>query len=64
LAYAAGLSGLPLTIAVIAAAMPTGANAFLLSRRAAGFVQASASAVVVTTVLSVATLSSLLLWMH
>jgi hypothetical protein len=35
-----------------------------LSRRAAGFVQASASAVVVTTVLSVATLSSLLLWMH
>jgi hypothetical protein len=64
LAYAAGLSGLPLTVAVIAAAMPTGANAFLLSRRAAGFVQASASAVVVTTVLSVATLSSLLLWMH
>jgi malonate transporter and related proteins len=64
LALAAGLSGLPLTVAVIAAAMPTGANAFLLSRRIAGFAHASASTVVVTTVVSVATLTTLLLWMR
>src|SRR5206468_2550174 len=59
LAFAAGISGLPLTVAVIAAAMPTGANAFLVSRRAVGFLQASASTVVVTTIASVVPLSSL-----
>jgi len=64
LAFAAGISGLPLTVAVLTAAMPTGANAFLLSRRAPGFVHSSATTVVVTTAASVATLSLLLVTLH
>jgi hypothetical protein len=61
---AAGLTGLPLSVVLITAAMPTGANAFLLARQADVFVEAAASTIVVTTLLSLATLSALLVWLH
>jgi len=64
LARMAGLSGLPWTVAVVTAAMPTGANAFLLARRASAFAEASASTVVIATVMSVLTLSGLLVWIR
>jgi predicted permease len=60
LGHAAGLSGLPLSVAVLTAGMPTGANAFLLARRASTLIEASASTVVMATVLSVVTLALLL----
>jgi malonate transporter and related proteins len=62
LALAAGFSGLVLSVAVIAAAMPTGASAFLLARQTIGFGTASASIVAMTTASSVVTLSVLLLY--
>jgi predicted permease len=55
-----GLSPVGLAVAVIAAAMPTGANAFLLARRYATGTDASGAAVLVSTVLSIMTLSALL----
>lgn len=54
------LSPMELAVAVMAAAMPTGANAFLLARRYATGTDASGAAVLVSTVLSVVTLSGLL----
>ena len=62
MAIAAGITGLPLAVAIIAAAMPTGANALLLSRRVVGFGHTSASTVMATTVISVATLATLIGW--
>jgi malonate transporter and related proteins len=64
LAIAIGLTGVPLAVAIIAAAMPTGANAFLLSSQVEGFGRTSASTVVITTVTSVVNLSILLLWVR
>ena len=64
LAKWAGLSGQPVTVAVVAAGMPTGANAFLLARRAGRMMEASAGAVVVATAASVLTLFGLLAWMR
>jgi predicted permease len=64
LARMAGLSGLPWTVAVVTAAMPTGANAFLLARRASAFAEASASTVVLATAMSVLTISGLLVWIR
>jgi predicted permease len=64
LARMAGLSGLPWTIAVITAAMPTGANAFLLARKATDFAEASAATVVLSTALSVATITGLITWIR
>lgn len=60
LSWAAGLAGLPLKVAVVTASMPTGANAFMLARRATGFAASSASTVVITTAVSVVTLTVLL----
>jgi malonate transporter len=54
------LAPMELAVAVIAAAMPTGANAFLLARRYATGTDTSGAAVLVSTVLSVVTLSALL----
>jgi malonate transporter len=54
------LSGLPLAVAVLTGGMPTGANAFLLARRAEMLLRISASTVLITTVLSLLTLSALL----
>jgi malonate transporter and related proteins len=56
----AHLSGLPLAVAVLTGGMPTGANAFLLARRAETLLRISASTVLITTVLSLLTLSALL----
>lgn len=57
---AMGLAPTELAVAVIAAAMPTGANAFLLARRYATGTDTSGAAVLVSTTLSVLTLSFVL----
>jgi predicted permease len=59
-----GLSGLPWRVAVVTAAMPTGANAFLLARRATAFAEASAATVVIATATSVITITVLLTWLR
>jgi predicted permease len=63
LAHAAGVTGVAFAVVVMASAMPTGANAFLLARRFATMAEASASTVVVSTVLSIVTLTVLLAWL-
>lgn len=60
LAYLAGVRGLAFSVVVLAAALPTGANAFLLARRFATMMETSATTVVVSTALSVVTLTLLL----
>lgn len=55
-----GLPTLPLTVAIVTAGMPTGANAFLLARRANDLLEISAATVVVTTLLSLLSLYLLL----
>lgn len=55
-----GLGRLEMAVAVTAAALPTGANAFLLARRYAAGSDASGAAVLVSTAISVGTLSTLL----
>lgn len=60
LAWLAGVTGVAFAVVVLAAAMPTGANAFLLARRFGTMMEASASTVVVSTALSLATLTVLL----
>ncbi len=57
-----GLRGVPLAVVVITAAMPTGANAFVLARRYAILAERSATTVVVCTAVSVVTLSVLVAW--
>lgn len=59
-ARAAGLPPLEEAVAVTVAALPTGANAFILARRYATGADRSGSAVVVTTALSVLTLSAVI----
>jgi malonate transporter len=63
LAWAAGVQGVAFAVVVLAAAMPTGANAFLLARRFGTMMEASASTVVVSTGLSLVTLTLLLGWL-
>lgn len=60
LAHLAGLGAMPAAVAVLAAGMPTGANAFFLARRTGAMAAASAGTVVVSTALSVLTLSAIL----
>lgn len=55
-----GMSGTAFKVAVLVSGMPTGANAFLLARRTQTAMEASASTVVLATVLSVFSLSVLL----
>lgn len=64
IAHAVGVSGVAFAVVVMASALPTGANAFLLARRFATMAEASASTVVVSTVLSIATLTLLLTWLR
>jgi malonate transporter and related proteins len=64
LAHVMGLSGLPWKVAVVTAAMPTGANAFMLARRATEFSAVSASTVVITTTLSLGSIAGLLSWLR
>jgi hypothetical protein len=63
LAYLAGVRGLAFSVVVVASALPTGANAFLLARRFATMTETSATAVVVSTALSMVTLTLLLGWL-
>jgi predicted permease len=62
LAWALNLTPIETAVAVTIAAMPTGANAFILARRYETGADRSGSAVVVTTALSVLTLSALIGW--
>ncbi|WP_137124765.1 AEC family transporter [Roseomonas sp. HF4] len=57
-----GLSRLEVAVAVTTAALPTGANAFLLARRYATGAERSGATVLVSTVVSVFTLAILLAW--
>lgn len=57
----AGFAPLPTAVAVLTAGMPTGANAFLLARRAAVLAEASAATVALGTALSLGSLAALLL---
>ena len=63
LAHLAGVQGTAFAVVVLAAAMPTGANAFLLARRFHTMMEASASTVVASTALSLITLTVLLGWL-
>jgi len=56
------LPPLDTAVAVVVAALPTGANAFLLARRYATGAEESGAAVLVSTALSLATLSLALWW--
>ncbi|MFC7738015.1 AEC family transporter [Roseomonas sp. GCM10028921] len=58
-----GLGALELAVAVTLAAMPTGANAFLMSRRYATGMERAGAAVLLGTILSVVTLTFLLGWL-
>jgi malonate transporter len=64
LAHLAGVTGVAFAVVVLAAGLPTGANAFLLARRFGTLMEASASTVVVSTVAAVGTLTLLLGWLH
>jgi hypothetical protein len=55
-----GLPPIEMAVAVTVAALPTGANAFILARRYATGADRSGSAVVVSTAISVLTLSALI----
>ncbi len=63
IAYEAGVQGVAFKVVVLASAMPTGANAFLLARRFATMAEASASTVVASTAVSILTLAGLLAWL-
>ena len=52
-----------LAVPVVVAALPTGANAFLLARGSTAHGAASATTVVIATGLSLVTLSLLLYWL-
>jgi malonate transporter len=64
LAWMAGVRGVAFSVVVLAAALPTGANAFLLARRFGTMMEASASTVVVSTGMSLFTLTVLLGWLR
>ncbi len=63
LAWLAGVRGTAFAVVVLAAAMPTGANAFMLARRFGTMMEASATTVVVSTGLSLVSLTVLLGWL-
>lgn len=58
--HAAGVPAPASVIMIVTAAMPTGANAFLLARRSESLTEASAATVVITTLVAVLTLSVVL----
>jgi len=63
LGRATGLPPLELAVAVTMAAMPTGANAFLMSRRYATGMERAGAAVLLGTILSVVSLTLILGWL-
>jgi predicted permease len=64
LSLAFGLTPIEQAVAVTMAALPTGANAFILARRYATGADRSGSAVVVSTAISVLTISALIAHFH
>jgi malonate transporter len=64
LAHLAGVTGVAFAVVVVAAGLPTGANAFLLARRFGTAMESSAGTVVVSTAASVVTLTMLLGWLR
>ncbi len=60
IAYMMDVTGVAFAVTVLAAGMPTGANAFLLARRFGTMMEASATTVVVSTALAVVSLTVLL----
>jgi malonate transporter and related proteins len=64
LCYATGFSGLALTVAVLTAGLPTGANAFLIARGTTTYGESSATTVVMATMMSVITLPILLYFLQ
>lgn len=63
IAHAVGVTGVAFKVVVLASALPTGANAFMLARRFSTMAEASASTVVASTAVSVGTLAVLLEWL-
>jgi len=59
----AGFTGAALAVPMIAAGLPTGANAFLLARGSTSHATASATTVVVATGFSLFTLSVMVVWL-
>ena len=57
-----GLSELEVAVATLTAALPTGANAFLVARRYGVGTEASGASVLVSTLLSLVTLTVLMAW--
>ncbi len=64
IAYVVGVTGVAFKVVVLASAMPTGANAFMLARRFSTMAEASASTVGVSTAVSIGTLAVLLGWLE
>ncbi len=64
IAHAAGVRGVAFSTVVVASAMPTGANAFLLARRMGTMAENTAAEVLLSTILSVVTLTALLSWLR
>jgi malonate transporter len=60
LCYGAGFTGLPLAVAVLAASLPTGANAFLIARGTTTYGESSATTMIMATSLSIVTLPAIL----
>jgi predicted permease len=63
IAHVVGVRGVAFSVVVVAAGMPTGANAFLLARRFHTLMETSAATVVVSTGFSVVTVAALLGWL-
>lgn len=62
LCHAMALTPLETAVAVVSAALPTGANAFMLARRYQAGADRSGATVLVSTMISVGTLAALLAW--
>jgi hypothetical protein len=62
-AWAMGISGLPLTVMVVAAGLPMGANVFLFSQRYGVAHELVTASLGVSTVMALFTLSAIMLWM-
>lgn len=62
-AWAFGIEGLPLTVMVLAAALPTGANVFLFSQRYNVAHELVTASIGVSTALAMVTLSGFMLWL-
>lgn len=63
IAFAVGVRGVAFSTVVVAAGMPTGANAFLLARKLGASTESAAGVVLVATICSVITLTGLLSWL-